>query len=209
MRSTQYNTSFVGADIIPVTYILQNKISLWILDPAKQKWQSTCLSPLNVEIASLLHCLLAIKYLYVRRFCRAYTAILLYQTSFHKPMQFECAKWLTLRHIQLPFRPGKPSNRTDSSGVFQISQRAWAAQATTRKWQQPKDTTFWEWSYSSHEHLRQQAGVIDRAWSLSHRGKRAISGKQVVGCWQITEKVGGGESLFNCGFHLYFEKNGL
>lgn len=60
-------------------------------------------------------CLLAIKFLYVRRFCRAYTAILLYQTSFHKPMQFECAKWLTLRHIQLSFRPGKPSNRTDSS----------------------------------------------------------------------------------------------
>lgn len=206
MRSTQYNTSFVGADIIPVIYILQNKISLWILDPAKQKWQSPCLSPLNVEIASLLYCLLAIKYLYVRRFCRAYTAILLYQTSFHKPMQFECAKLthtpahstaIQTREIQQPYR------------LFQISQRAWAAQATTRKWQQPKDTTFWEWSYSSHEHLRQQAGVIDRAWSLSHRGKRAISGKQVVGCWQITEKAGGGESLFNCGFHLYFEKNGL
>lgn len=42
-----------------------------------------------------------------------------------------------------------------------------------------------------------QTDVIDSAWSLSHRGKRAISGKQVVGCWQITEKVGvGGRGEF-------------
>lgn len=127
-------------------------------------------------------CLLAIKYFYVRRFCKAYTAILLCQTSFHKAMQFEYAKWLTLWHIQLPFRPGKASNSTDSSGAFQISQRAWAAQATTRKWQQPKDTTVWWSGYSSHEHLRQQTGVTDSAWSLSHRGKRAILGSKL---WDV------------------------